>query len=51
MADDPDEDPALARTLVRYRLIAEAAAAPRGTRTQLLRVAARRAARWHTSIA
>jgi len=46
MADDPDEDPALASALVRYRLIAEAAAAPRGARTQLLRLAASKEVAW-----
>lgn len=46
MADDHDEDPALACALVRYRLIAEAAAAPRGARTQLLRLAASKEVTW-----
>ncbi len=46
MADDRDEDPVLARALVRYRLIADAAAAPRGARTQLLRLAASKEVAW-----
>jgi transposase InsO family protein len=46
MSDDRDDDPALARALVRYRLIAEAAAAPHGLRTQLLRLAASKEVTW-----
>jgi putative transposase len=46
MADDHDDDPALARALVRYRLIAEAAAAPRGARTALLQLAASKEVTW-----
>jgi transposase InsO family protein len=46
MADDSDDDPALAWALVRYRLIAEAASAPQGTRTQLLRLAASKEVTW-----
>jgi len=46
MADDHDDDPALARALVRYRLIAEAASAPRGARTALLQLAASKEVTW-----
>lgn len=46
MAQDHDEDPSLAWALVRYRLIAEAAGAPRGARTALLQLAATREAAW-----
>lgn len=46
MADDHDDDPALARALVRYRLIADAAAAPRGARTALLQLAATKEVTW-----
>lgn len=46
MSDDRDDDPVLARALVRYRLIAEAASAPRGIRTQLLRLAASKEVSW-----
>jgi transposase InsO family protein len=46
MAEDRDEDPALAWALVRYRLIAEAASAPRGARTPLLRLAASKEVAW-----
>ena len=46
MAEDRDDDPALARALVRYRLIAEAAAAPRGGRTRLLQLAATKEVTW-----
>jgi transposase len=46
MADDHGDDPALARALVRYRLIAEAAAAPRGARTALLVLAASKEVAW-----
>jgi len=47
MAGDRDDDEAAhARALVRYRLIAEATAAPRGARTQLLRLAASKEVAW-----
>jgi putative transposase len=47
MADDRvDDEAALASALVRYRLIAEAAAAPRGSRTALLRAAASKEVTW-----
>jgi putative transposase len=47
MAGDRDDDEAAhARALVRYRLIAEATTAPRGARTQLLRLAASKEVAW-----
>lgn len=44
--DRDDDEAALAHALVRYRLIAEAAAAPRGARTALLRLAASKEVSW-----
>lgn len=46
MAEDRDDDPALAWALVRYRLIADAAAAAPGARTQLLQLAATKEVAW-----
>jgi hypothetical protein len=46
MVDDHDDDPALAWALVRYRLIADADAAPRGARTALLQLAASKEVTW-----
>jgi transposase InsO family protein len=46
MAEDRDEDPALARALVCYRLIAEAAEAPRGARARMLQLAASKDVTW-----
>lgn len=37
MADETDDDAKLARVLLRYRLIADAAEAPKGMRTEILR--------------
>ena len=46
MSDGHDDDPALARALVRYRLIADTASAPRGARTALLQLAASKEVTW-----
>lgn len=46
MADDRDDDSALARALVCYRLIAEAVEAPRGAREVLLRLAVTKEVTW-----